>query len=690
MDSHLPYDINSRYDKVDKIALLSQCPLFSGLSQWELKSISQLMRLVEYKKEEIIYREGEAGVSFYVVASGRFEAALVVQEKKKVLAYLRRGDYFGEMSLLTNQPHSATLKALSDSLVLELKKEDFKKTIESNASVSLELSRKLSSRIKGGDTRSRTLLKNDIISILSAQPRSMRTGFAINLAASLRQETSQKTVLLDLSQSGYQLTKKIPIEQFLNIDTNPLGSFSQFFTTHPSGFDILSLDYKGKNSTAENLITAILNHLAIDYRFILIDLPNAMDEVVFKTLTQSDTIYFVTDSSMTSITETKDIVTDIEKDISFPEEKISIVINEAFLGIRTTTIMRKELFGKKVCFSLPALPSTTEDQEARGIPFVVDEIESEYSRVIRHIARHVSNNLVGLVLGSGAALGLAHIGVLKVLEREKIPIDVIAGSSIGALIGSLYAVGKSADEIEKAAFETNNKAHLTKLFDLSIPPIRGLIKGKRIMKHFKTHLGDKTFDNCKIPLKITGANLSTRQTHIYESGYIWEAVRVSISIPAIFKPMFLNGDVMVDGGILSPLPIQALRQAGVNKIIAVNVFPSYQDTLERKIIIEEALEKEAMLVRQRNFLIQAGYKFKKMVARYFSHNIFDILMNTIQSMESEIADMEGQSADVLLRPVMPNANWVHFYKPQPFIKRGEEEAIKHLSKIKLLVSQQNV
>ena len=113
------------------------------------------MRLVEYKKDETVYREGESGSSFHVIVSGRFEAYTAHADRKKVFAYLKRGDYFGEMSLLTGQPHSATIQALSDSLVLEIKKEDFKKIIEHNATVSLELSRRLSARVRATDSRQR-------------------------------------------------------------------------------------------------------------------------------------------------------------------------------------------------------------------------------------------------------------------------------------------------------------------------------------------------------------------------------------------------------------------------------------------------------------------------------------------------------------------------------------------------------
>ena len=226
--------------------------------------------------------------------------------------------------------------------------------------------------------------------------------------------------------------------------------------------------------------------------------------------------------------------------------------------------------------------------------------------------------------------------------------------------------------------------------DINLFPVRGLLNGKRIIKHFKSHLGDKTFEDCRIPFKVMGVNLSTRQVFAFESGFISDAVRASISIPAIFKPVFLNGDVVVDGGILSPLPIRVLQKAGASKIIAVDVFPTSRDTLERRILLEEAAEKEAKMMRRKNFISRGIFRIQKAIARRFFPNVFDILMTTIQTMEAEIAEIEGASADVLLRPVIPTASWVEFFRPQQFIKRGEEEAVKMLPKIKALVSQQNV
>ena len=323
-------------------------------------------------------------------------------------------------------------------------------------------------------------------------------------------------ILIDMDPAGADNTvkrhsaKKYPLAQFHNVEHDLLVSLDSLITKHPVGFDILNIVHEEKDLEDEAIITSLLNYLAIDYRFIIVNLPGYLDESIVKSLSQSDFIYFVTDSNINNVTEIKEVAANVQKDLSFPEDKLSIVIHEAVFGIRTNTSARREMFGKKLCYSLPALPATAGPQGPSATLLVADDPEAEYSRVIRHIARRVSNNLVGVALGSGAAHGLAHIGVLKVLEREKIPVDIISGSSVGALVGAFYAIGKSPEEIERIAVEVNTVPKLFRLLDISIFPIRGLLYGKKIIKHLKKYFGDKTFDDCRIPFKVIGADLSTR------------------------------------------------------------------------------------------------------------------------------------------------------------------------------------
>ena len=304
MDAPLGPDPGDRFQKIDKVALLAQCPLFAGLSHWELRSISQLMRLIEYKKDEIVYEEGGEGEGFYVVVSGRFEAYVTAADKKKVLAYLRRGDYFGEMSLLTEQPHSATIRALSDSLVLEIKKEGFKKSIERNATISLELSRRLSSRLKVTESRTRSLFRSDVLSICGSQSKSQRGLFSVNLAASLMTETHQRTVLVDLSPSESEApaigerVERVPLKRLSNAETWTADDLKKVLSRHRAGFDTICVAYDPKEALPGDTLISFLNHLAIDYRFILVDLSSEIDELGVKAISQSDALFMLTDSQI--------------------------------------------------------------------------------------------------------------------------------------------------------------------------------------------------------------------------------------------------------------------------------------------------------------------------------------------------------------------------------------------------------
>ncbi|MEI8345385.1 MAG: patatin-like phospholipase family protein, partial [Candidatus Omnitrophota bacterium] len=267
-----------------------------------------------------------------------------------------------------------------------------------------------------------------------------------------------------------------------------------------------------------------------------------------------------------------------------------------------------------------------------------------------------------------------------------IPIDIIAGSSIGALIGSLYALGQTASEIERDVLrELSNAWKVCNLIDFNLFPVRGMLHGNQVVQLFKKYFKNKKFEDCQIPLKIVAADLSTWQAMTLDSGSVSDAVRASIAIPAIFKPVMHGSRVVVDGGIFSPLPIGSLRRSGAHKVIAVNVFPSALHAGEKYMMREAALADERTRCARRGPLRLGLWHLRRLLAKLFYPNVLDILMNTIQAMESEISDVEAQDADLLIRPVIPEANWVDFHKPRLFIQKGEEAAEALLPKIKELI-----
>ena len=182
---------------------------------------------------------------------------------------------------------------------------------------------------------------------------------------------------------------------------------------------------------------------------------------------------------------------------------------------------------------------------------------------------------IGLALGSGGSRGLAHIGVIKVLEENNIPIDFIAGSSIGAMVGGFYAAGLSIKEIEEIALSTNWRRVFSILFDPHLK--QGLIGGEKLKTFIENYINGKKFEDCKVPFVTVATDLKTGEVVVLNKGEIAQAIRTSISIPLVFKPAEINGRMLVDGGLSAPVPVEIVRGMGADIIIAVNLDKHYCD-----------------------------------------------------------------------------------------------------------------
>jgi NTE family protein len=183
---------------------------------------------------------------------------------------------------------------------------------------------------------------------------------------------------------------------------------------------------------------------------------------------------------------------------------------------------------------------------------------------------------VGVALGGGGARGIAHIGVLRVLEREGMPVDCLAGTSIGGIIAAGYASGLTPDQLEDEAKNTTSMWRMLRLADLA-PLKHGLLRGKRIQDFFEDRLGNKTFDELEIPLAIVSVDLNARKEAVITQGPVSLAVRATISVPGLFAPVEVHGQRLVDGGLLNNVPVSAVRQLGADVVIAVDVEPDPQD-----------------------------------------------------------------------------------------------------------------
>lgn len=180
---------------------------------------------------------------------------------------------------------------------------------------------------------------------------------------------------------------------------------------------------------------------------------------------------------------------------------------------------------------------------------------------------------LGLALGGGAALGFAHIGVLKVLSERGVRADAVAGTSIGAIVGAAYVFDK-LDRMEELISEINALSLIQHIdFKLWKP---GLIGGDRIVDLIVQQLGDVRFEDADRPFAVVAADLTHDREVLIRSGRVAEGIRASISLPGIFTPVQQGDALLVDGGMKNPVPISACRALGAERVIAVDVIGDYE------------------------------------------------------------------------------------------------------------------
>jgi NTE family protein len=183
---------------------------------------------------------------------------------------------------------------------------------------------------------------------------------------------------------------------------------------------------------------------------------------------------------------------------------------------------------------------------------------------------------VALVLSGGGARGIAHIGAIKALERAQIPIDFLAGSSMGGIIAAAYACGLSPDEMVQEAGELSRVRQFLRLADPGLPDA-GLLRGQRLQAYFEERLGNRTFEQLERPLALMAVDLNTRKEVILQEGSVSVALRATMALPGLFMPLEIDGMRLVDGGLLNNLPVDVAKKTGAKIVIAVDVSPDPED-----------------------------------------------------------------------------------------------------------------
>lgn len=282
---------------------------------------------------------------------------------------------------------------------------------------------------------------------------------------------------------------------------------------------------------------------------------------------------------------------------------------------------------------------------------------------------------ISLVLGSGGARGLAHIGIIRWLEEQDYEIKTIAGSSIGALVGGIYAAGK-LDVYEKWV-RALQKKDVIRLLDFAYSR-SGLFSGDKIMQTLETLLGDVKIEDLPIKFTAVASDVDAEKEVWFDDGSLFQAIRASISIPTIFTPVRYRGHMLVDGAMLNPIPVAPTLTDMTDITIAVS--------LSGKRILDTRLKQAVKAKIDNGYLAAIATYIDKLQQKYRNQeveqaDVFEVIMKTYESMQNTITrfKLAGYNLDHLLEVPSNTCKILEFHKANEMIDFGYELAEKQLS-----------
>jgi NTE family protein len=251
---------------------------------------------------------------------------------------------------------------------------------------------------------------------------------------------------------------------------------------------------------------------------------------------------------------------------------------------------------------------------------------------------------VAVVLGAGASKGFAHIGVLKVLESNRVPVHMIVGTSVGSFVGSLYAYGFDAFQLQKMSFSIEK----ADIIDFTIPD-NGFIKGEKIEEFVNRLVRNTPIEKLNIPFLAVATDIQSGQETVFQRGNTGTAVRASCSIPGIFRPVKIGDRTYVDGGVVSPVAVLAAKRLGADIVIAVDISSDIESTPPAGTI--------------------------------------DTILQSISIMYSKLSSIQISKADVVIKPKVGRISPGDFTKRHEAVMEGEKAAIEALPVIMQIMAR---
>lgn len=543
-------------------ALWQHIRLFAGLDTASLEAIARRLILRSFGAGEaliqqdrwcgelFILRSGVAQVRYgqsaadAVTAPGDPDAAA----NEVVLRRLVSGDCFGEMSLITGDLPSATVRAITDGDAWALSQDDFDQLATDYPGILRNINVILSERLYH-TSRQHAQAPSQQISVIVAEPSPVWGELARTLAAL----TGSATLFVDFSPPTDAPGPAFHLADLLSGRLNS-ARLPEGDGPAGDGFDTIVLQDADEHAhdaarTVPDLLGA-LSRLEDRYRHVLILVPVRSAHLT------SSLIAVATRVLIAGSVETAAALRSVLSALPMPASllirpEVGVVLTDGRSAMQATTAMLEKL----------------SEQIGAPVRAIFPAADTDRAVSVSAFARWLAGQRIGLAFGGGGVKGWAHLGVIRVLHRLGVPLDCVAGVSIGAICAAIVARGGTLDEYERLLRLAGDYAFHPKLSRF------GLLSSQAVAKFLRRNdvLGDRLIEDLPTPFAAVAADLNTGSEIVIRRGLAWQAVLASASIPALFPPVRIGGHVLVDGAVLNPVPISTAQLIGGDKVIAIDI-----------------------------------------------------------------------------------------------------------------------
>lgn len=488
--------------------------LFSGLDPALLEDMESYLEWLYLPRGGTLFRQGDPGSSLCVLLSGRLQAAVSQADGSfRIVGEVAPGETVGEMALFTGEPRSAEVTAVRDSELVKLSSASFKRLAAAYPQAVMEISRIVIERLRRNIRRQEPACHSTSIALLPAANDFPLEDFARSLVEALSASRS----VLHLSSS--RLDRMLTTPGLAQSAVGGAGSIR---------------------------LEAWLDEQETRHDFLLYEADPRPTSWSRRCVRQADHILIVARGE---------------------DDPRPGALEQALLGGEESAAARSLLV--LTHDREAALPSGTEAWlEARRVSNHVHVRRRPED--FRRLARLLSGKAVGLVLSGGGARGFAHLGVLQALEEAAVPVDLIGGTSMGAAMAAVYAMGV---EIRAGVERSKDLFSRHRPFEEYTLPLMSLLAGRRLDDLLRELYGDTRIEDLWIGTFFVSTNLTTAEICVHRRGEVWRAVRASVAIPGMFLPVIAGENLLVDGGVVNNLPVDVMRRLCEGLVLAVNVSP---------------------------------------------------------------------------------------------------------------------